>query len=94
MKDIGRQRNKPDAILVESEGNIWHITKETEVALFRPVPKGEETPSPLESSKERKGTLDEDIECNAESGWIMAIKIDRKSAQEILQMAEKATRDG
>ena len=86
LTDIRRQRNNPDAILVESEGNIWHITKGTEIALFKPVPKGEETPSPLKSSKERQGTLDEDIKCNTEGGWIMAIKIDRKLAQEILRM--------
>jgi len=93
LSDIGRKRNNTDAILVESEGNIWHITKGTEIALLRPVSKGEETPSPLTSSKKREGTLDEDIKCNTEGGWIMAIKIDRKSAQEILQMVEKTTRD-
>ena len=91
LSDIGRQRNNPAAILVESEHNIWHITKETEVALLRPVPKGEETPSPLTSSKVRKGTLDEDIKCDTEGGWIMAIKIDSKSAQEILEMTERTT---
>jgi hypothetical protein len=94
LSDIGRKRNNTDAILVESEGDIWHITKETEVALLRPVPKGEETPSPAEPSKERKGTLDEDIKCDTESGWIMAIKFDSKSAQEILQKVEETTGDG
>ena len=94
LSDIRRQRNNPDAILVASEGNFWYITKGTEVALLRPVPKGEETPSLLTSSEKRQGTLDEDIKCNMEGGWIMAIKIDCKSAKEILQMAEKTTRDG
>ena len=94
LSDIGRKRNNTDAILVESQGNIWQITKGTEIALLRPVPKGEETPSPAEPSKERKGTLDEDIKCDTESGWIMAIKIDSKSGQEILQMAEKTKHVG
>jgi len=86
LTDIRRQRNNPDTILVESEGNIWQITKGTEIALLKPVPKGEETLSQLTSSEKREGTLDEDIKCNTEGGWIMAIKIDRKSAKAILQM--------
>ena len=85
LSDTGRRRNNPDAILIESKGNLWHVTKGTEIALLRPVSKGEETPSPSESSKERQGTLDEDIKCNMEGGWIMAIKIDSESAQEILE---------
>ncbi|MGD0953548.1 MAG: hypothetical protein ABR985_14355 [Methanotrichaceae archaeon] len=94
LNDIGRKRNNPDAILVESEGNIWQITNGTEIALLRPVPKGEETPSQLTSSKKRQGTLDEDIKCDTEVGWILAIKIDKKSAQEIIQMVERTTRSG